>query len=282
MLRTAVGPSVGRLAAYFSAIRRTTFCLERSAEMPSFVMVSVSSGVPWPVDEHTVVFSGHQIRLVPPRRDEAGELRAYPVAAIEYQRGADREELVTVIRRFLNGLAWREQASIREVDVSYGFPIRTGTRIPGNSATPWFDAQDLPDPTDAKARLALALYREGLDLQYIHRAYSFLSLFKVLNLRFPTGRAQIAWINGNVVSLRESNAVARCADIARTEPDVGAYLYTSGRCAVAHAFARPLVDPNDIRDQQRLSRDWPVIRSLAALLVQTEWRVQAPPWQAAV
>lgn len=78
--------------------------------MSRYVMVSVSSGVAWPSDERLVNFGGRSIRLVPPRRDEAGELRAYPLAAIEHTSGDVDEELVRHIRRFLAALSWRDQA----------------------------------------------------------------------------------------------------------------------------------------------------------------------------
>ncbi len=242
--------------------------------MSRYVMVSVSSGVAWPSDERLVDFGGRSIRLVPPRRDEAGELRAYPLAAIEHISGDVDEELVRLIRRFLTALSWRDQAYAREVDVTYGASLRRGTRIPDNFTTLSFDSDNLPDPTDAKARMALAFYREGLDLEQVHVAYSFLSFFKILNIRFASGPDQITWINAQLTSLQSCQA--RLGEIQRIASDVGNYLYTSGRCAVAHAFAAPLVDPNEIGDQQRLSRDLPLVRGLAALLITTEWGIPTP------
>jgi hypothetical protein len=250
--------------------------------MSIFVMVSVNSGVPWPKDEREVEFDGLTIRLIPPGRDGDGELRAYPMAVIECEANANRESLVSVIRRFLNGLAWREQAYIREVDVTYGAPLRQGTRVPDNGTSHWLDSKNVPNPTDEKARLALAFYREALDLERIHGPYSFLSLFKVLNLKYARGPEQVEWINKSIHQIRDSRAALRAAEIRDSEPDVGEYLYASGRCAVAHAFSDPLVDPNDIRDQQRLSKDWPLMRGLAALMIQEEWHVPSPPGHSAI
>lgn len=245
-------------------------------------MISVDSGVPWPEREQTVSYAGQEILLVPPRRDEADHLAAYPLAAIKYERGTGSEvELVAIIRRFINALAWREQASIREIDVSYGAPLRVGTRIPDNFTTTQFGVGSVPDPMSDKARLALAFYREGLVLRRVHLAYSFLSFFKVLNVRFPNGPAQIAWINSVTGTLASREATARIGELSATEPNVGAYLYASGRCAVAHAFSDPLIDPDNIVDQQRLSRDLPVVRNLAAQLIQSEWGVPAPQWRVA-
>lgn len=130
--------------------------------------------------------------------------------------------------------------------------------------------------------MALAFYREGLDLEHVHRAYSFLSFFKILNVRFNEGRDQIAWINATYGSLTRPDSIDRLGEIAAIPADIGEYLYGSGRCAVAHAFATPVVDPDNIEDQIRLSKDWRLVRGLAALVIQREWAIPAPSWQAAV
>lgn len=250
--------------------------------MARYVQISVNSGARWPDEQQNVLFGGREVILVPPRRDETGQVRAFPMAAVEYASGEHEPDIVRLVRRFLNALAWREQVYIREVGVTYGAPLREGTRIPDNFTTDRFDAADLPDPSDDKARIALAFYREGLDLDHVHRAYSFLSFFKVLNVRHEHGPAQKRWINESHGKVRNADALHRLKEIAAAHTDVGAYLYESGRCAVAHAFSTPIVDPNNIKDQQRLSRDWHVIRSLAALIIQEEWQIAAPRWQAAV
>ena len=244
--------------------------------MPRYVMVSVSSGVAWPTDEQDIQFGGRSIRLVPPTRDDSGELRAYPLAAIEHTQGDRDEELVRIIRGFLSALAWREQAAIREVDVTYGAPLRRGTRIPDNFTTGLFDEANLPDPSDPQARMALAFYREGMALRETHIAYSFLSFFKVLNIRIGPGVQQIAWINAHLSSAMLQPLQARVGEIRQLSANVGEYLYASGRCAVAHAFASPLVDPNAIADQQRLSRDLPLIQRLSALFICDQWGIAAP------
>jgi len=244
-------------------------------------MVSVSSSIPWPADERFVDFGGRTIRLVPPRRDAAGELRAYPLAAIEHTPGDSDDVLVRVIRRFFAALSWRDQGGIREVDVTSGAPLRTGTRIPGNGTTTDFDTADLPDPPNDSARMALAFYAEGMALMHVHVAYSVLSFFKVLNIRFASGPDQVKWINAQLLANALTCCAGRLTELQAVEADVGAYLFRSGRCAVAHAFADPLVDPLNITDQQRLSRDLPVIRELAAVLIRNEWGIPPPRFNAA-
>lgn len=43
--------------------------------MPSYVMVSVHSGVPWPIEETDVNFAGREIRLIPPTFEPNGRVR---------------------------------------------------------------------------------------------------------------------------------------------------------------------------------------------------------------
>jgi len=50
-------------------------------------------------------------------------------------------------------------------------------------------------------------------------------------------------------------------------------LYASGRCAVAHAFNDPVVDPDDPKDVFRLSADMPVAKALAEHLIEHEYRI---------
>jgi len=50
--------------------------------------------------------------------------------------------------------------------------------------------------------------------------------------------------------------------------DVPAYLYASGRCAVAHAYAQPLIDADDPGDLLRRRKDLPVIRALAEYAIE--------------
>jgi hypothetical protein len=49
-----------------------------------------------------------------------------------------------------------------------------------------FDLSYLPEPTDRKTQIALALMREGRGLN--HAAYAFLSFYRVLEVALPDGK----------------------------------------------------------------------------------------------
>ena len=77
--------------------------------------------------------------------------------------------------------------------------------------------------------------------------------------------------------LSGAKASARIEALSSSQPDVAQYLYESGRCAVAHAFADPLVDPDDLVHLRRLSEDLGVAQTLAEYLIANELHVPAFP-----
>ena len=124
-------------------------------------------------------------------------------------------------------------------------------------------------PSDPKARLAIALYREAISVR--NTPYEFLGYFKIINILNSDPKVQIAWINGTLPLLGDVRAKDRISELQNSHADIGAYLYGSGRCAVAHAFGTPTVDPDDPNDIFRLSADMPVARSLAEHLISNQF-----------
>jgi hypothetical protein len=184
------------------------------------------------------------------------------------------DEAVLLIRHYLSSLCWVERAGIRETGVTGGSgPFLLGRGLRGSVVTDHFQHDYLPDPSDSRVRLALALYREGMSAESVpHRLLSF---FKVLNILFSSGKEQASWINANLNFLRDHSAVQRLGQLGTEVSDVGAYLYESGRCAVAHAYSEPLIDPENIEDNRRLARDLPLVRALAEHLIEAEFGLKS-------
>jgi hypothetical protein len=122
-------------------------------------------------------------------------------------------------------------------------------------------------------RLALAIYREALGLNNI--AYQFLGFSKVINVLHEKGPDQKHGSIKTVDLLQSHQARERLAHLKTIETDIGRYLYESGRCAVAHAYAEPLVDPEDPDDAERLQKDLPLIQVLAEYLIEYELGVKS-------
>lgn len=127
--------------------------------------------------------------------------------------------------------------------------------------------------SDDKQKLALGIYREGLSSD--SSFYSFLCYFRIINMKYETGEDQIRWINTNVSTIKdERNTVNYLSN--QKIVDIGDHLYKSGRCAVAHASlysGADIADPNNFEDNKRISRELPLIKELAELLVTRELKV---------
>jgi hypothetical protein len=236
--------------------------------MAPWVVVGVDSSVAWPTADTEIEFSGHEMTLRP------GSKELIPTVAFEYPVALGFDAALVIVRRFLSSLAWVERSEVREEGVTGGsHPIRVGWPLKSNVITHNFRQDYLPAPQDRRARLALALYREALGLNSI--AYAFLGFFKIINLVKKTGREQKDWINAVLPRIKDHRAVERKNELATTQSDLGAYLYESGRCAVAHAYTEPIADPEDVADRTRLAKDIPLIQALAEYAIEAEFGVQS-------
>jgi len=137
---------------------------------------------------------------------------------------------------------------------------------------PHFRVDYLPTNLTTRGKLCLALYREAQNLN--STPFQFLGYFKIINMLYAGGAKQRAWINSAYAKLNDFRAQERLREL-RRHGDVGAYLYESGRCAVAHAFNEPIVDPDDPSDTKRLIEDLPVIKALAEFAIEHEFGVKS-------
>ena len=88
----------------------------------------------------------------------------------------------------------------------------------------------------------------------------------------------IEGLRTSLPNLTENDCVKRIQEIKAKEGDPADYLYISGRCAVAHAFADPIVDPDDVTDLRRLSEDIWLMRNLTAYLIEREFGIEQSIW----
>ncbi len=196
-------------------------------------------------------------------------------------RGISDVEALTLINRFLSVLSWCDDQAMENRYGWSGNPIPVAvpkeSRAVGSSIAFPFHRNLEPDQ---KARLALAIFREGRTVNSI--PFAFLSYFKILNI-FWNDRSVIVngerknpiieGIRATLPKLKDDLALSRLSALASTEPDVPKYLYESGRCAIAHAYADPIVDPDDVSDLRRLSEDMRVIKAIGELLIEAELKV---------
>jgi hypothetical protein len=256
------------------------------AAVGNWVVANVRSSVAWPLRVEVVEFRGHRIFLVPRSTATAvadgSTLTMYPFAAVNLPLGTAFKDGRQLLSHFLSSLSWVEGAGITVEHWSGGSRAHPMGESPMTGlVTSQFDPEYLPDPTDQRARWALAFYREGLSLERSNVAYATLSFFKILNIVADTGRRQKEWINSNVSDFGSYNRMKFEVDSRITElkgsgiTDIGEYLYGSCRCAVAHAGMNPTIDPENLDDMERLSKDLPLIRAMAAHVIEKELNIKS-------
>jgi len=236
-----------------------------------YCTTGIDTTIPWPSKEVVIAFRGRKLHLLPETDSVSRMIR------VETSTGFTRNDADKLMLEFLSALAWAKQ---RGIVPTFGnwctAPLAIGKGPTGCVFDGTFDY--LPDPPDSKAKLALALYREGLSVNLI--PYKVLGFFKVINIIRRHGIArdgrpdQVQWIKDNLQYVTDRNAVARIATLQSTEPDAAKYLYVSCRCAVAHAFDQNnIVNPDAPADLIRLSQDLPVIRELARVALEREFGI---------
>jgi hypothetical protein len=77
-------------------------------------------------------------------------------------------------------------------------------------------------------------------------------------------------IRAALPTLKDDLAVSRLRVLGKSKPDVARYLYESGRCAIAHAYADPIVDPDDVAELHRLSEDVHIVKEIAEQLMERD------------
>lgn len=189
--------------------------------------------------------------------------------------GTTFEDGGTVLGRFLSRLAWSRNGGVVELFyIGTNNPERPGRLGRGTYGTSGWSAVEpskylyLPAAATPESDLGLALYREGMSVN--SSPFAFLSFFKILNILHSKGEAQWKWVNDNLKHIWYQPAVDRLQEIRKTESDVGKYMYVQGRCAVAHAYGTPIVNPNVYADKRRLELDLPLMKELAALFIEQE------------
>ena len=220
--------------------------------MDRWLNVGVKGSAVWPTEETTVEFGGHKLVLKPATRETEQSVHIN-------LRGISDADALTLINRFLSVLSWCDDQPMENRYGWSGNPVPMAvsreSRLVGSSiAFPFYRRLE----PDAKTRLALALFREARTVN--STPFGFLSYFKILNIfwkdKFETINGQrqnpmIEGIRATLPKLKDELAVSRLRALDTIEPDVPKYLYESGRCAIAHAYAHRGNTPR-IRRPKRL------------------------------
>ena len=240
--------------------------------MGNWLNVRVKGEAAWPEEETKIMFGGYELLLKPATKTTEQSVHVN-------LKGITEQEALTLINRFLSILSWCDDVPMENL---YGFsgsaiPVaisRDTSRTCGNCIGDYPFYRELEH--DSRARLALALYREALTVNSV--PFSFLSYFKILNIfwkdRYEKGSNElIEGIRTMLPKLNDNEARDRIKQLTGSQSNIQEYLYESGRCAIAHAYSEPLVDPDDVADLRRLSQDIWVIKAIAEELIESELNI---------
>ncbi|MDP3052658.1 MAG: hypothetical protein Q8N22_01725 [bacterium] len=245
--------------------------------MDNWLNVGIDGQGCWPREESTIKFGGYELLLKPATRKTEQSVHINLV-----KEKISSEDAMTLINRLLSVLSWCDGGS-KGMDIIDGLgwsgnpipveiPIRN--RMIGSSIAFSFYKEMDKNP---KTRLALALYREGLVSDSV--PVSFLSFFKIINIFYNDKTIRIKKqkpYNQLVEGLRSLIPHAKCdlakqrlQELSKVVNDIPKYLYKR-RCAIAHSFTDPAIDPDNVMESRDLSKDLWIVSSIADYLIENK------------
>lgn len=236
----------------------------------NWVTLFIETEFPWPESERALVFRGFNIWLLPYTDDYM------PMVALDCsEQRISTDDGYKLLRQFVSALVWSEERSAKihgGGGGTYAYRMhRQSRRNPVRSlgGVPHYDY--LPEPEDERSLLGLALYREAMEANNV--AFQVLGFSKIFNVIHRSSRDQKDWINSRLGEIQKSKD--RLAELQTRNVDIGHYIYESCRCAVAHAYSEPLVNPDDPADYLRLGRDLELVKELAEIAIEQDLGVKS-------
>jgi len=235
----------------------------QSEERGNWMVATVDPRMSWPTKRQLVTFNEKEFVLFPDSTN-ADQTAAIALRADRY--GLSSEEARREIMRFCSALSWTEGSGVSIIAWGEGnLPRPIGVRR-GRIITNFLEVSDMPIPSTDEERAAIAFYREGISLD--NPFYSFLSLFKVVGALLTNGKKREAWITDALERLDDHRAKERFEELRSQGNNVSAYLWDECRNAIAHSEKNPYVNPDEVDDHFRLSKDLPLLRNLAELAIE--------------
>ncbi|EPY9864399.1 methylamine utilization protein MauJ [Vibrio cholerae] len=235
---------------------------------------AIHTTIAWPKSDVALDYDGDWYILKGIDVEDGRQVNG-PCLLVPYLSSKDRNEKIKSTFKFVSMLGWFEGGVVDIEDYIYGTRPILYSGKPILGVTTGFGEHSfccnyMPIIPDENTRKALAYWREGMKLQYLHDGYSFLSFYKVIESQFKKGKSKGNWITAALTTLSDK-AKERVDELAEQGVDVGSHIFKSGRCAIAHATdGEERVDPDSIDDKWRLSKDKYVIVALARKYIKEE------------
>jgi hypothetical protein len=251
---------------------------EFSKERGQWLLANVDQQIGWPLKKVVVIYRGRKVLLLPATRS------AHAAAAILTKGHTlnGLKEGKTFLMQFLSALAWYHPAKLEIVEwtnASTQGALTKYLRLPLSKSAgmghQFFRPTELPDPIDSQAQLALALFREGLSIN--HLGYSFLSFYKIINLRYHKEERQKKWLKRSLSLIENLHHLKEIfKKIKSQHSDPVQYIYEACRCAVAHASMEKITyNPESIEDAIRFYEIHPIMIALAKVMIENEFGIKS-------
>jgi hypothetical protein len=223
----------------------------------SFLNVPVDVQIQWPREQANVAFGEWEILAFPPTQDHDPSLH------IELTRTRlTTAQAGSVLNQFLSIAVWLDDCPAVLLPGWAGNPVpvrpnRQTNRWPSSIMDTWCNSWH--PVKDEKARRALAIYREAVNLQYFYsQPYAVLGFYKIFESAYPDGHTRKNTLVHVVATLLDRNSINALGlqeigfNQSTPPQELASFLYKSGRQAVAHAKKGPTVNPDDIGDQRQM------------------------------
>lgn len=173
------------------------------------------------------------------------------------------------LNRLLSSIVWEHKHPIRKLWGAGGprrpFPVVYGPRMSGGiQIDPSFLLYYPSKITTETQWLALTLFREAANSG--SNFYAFLCYHKVLDLVFPKLKDRKHWLNN--VAPGQTWEKERLLAILKNTTDLEKYFREERLNAIKHVLKKPFVNPDDPKDQIRITVDVYVIKDLARLAIE--------------
>ncbi len=257
---------------------------ELKADMaPRFINAAVDTQIEWPRKEALITFGRWELIAFPPSREHDASLHLDLVRA-----SLSDVEAISVFSQLLSIASWLDDTFAVLLPAWSGNPVpcrppRQTQHWPSSIIDSWCNSwQPL---NDEPARRALAIYREAVNMDDFHSVpYAVLGFYKILESAYGEGAERARNLEQEVAQLLAKKNINewQLREIGFTPEaspeEIAKFLKRAGRDAVAHANKEPVVNPDDARQQRRMSVAASILREVARSCIQSRFQVGTSRW----
>jgi hypothetical protein len=126
-------------------------------------------------------------------------------------------------------------------------------------------------PASESLRLAMALFREGLNAN--HALYAFITFYRIIELGASRPSNQKKWINANFDQAMKDWPLARSLPVRQKQSDEGDYLFNQYHRIIEHGLlkkGKKILNPDNPRNDIGIYNDIEIAKALAVRMIITK------------